>query len=374
MSPTKNRARNRLTRVIPLVLGAAFSTAAGAQEAPKAQAAAPRTIVLPQKTVAGAPATLAVLDAAGRMLPHIIVELSGGTKVTTDATGRALFTAPIESGVLTAQIPGHDVTASSTVVKFPDPAPQTSAENSSTAVRVLAYPHFISLHDRFTMEGTGFRGEADANRVFLAGQACLVLASSPVSLVVLPGPRIPIGAIDLRVAVVGRDAASNPVVMVLLEFSGPPQAPDAGAQGNLFVLVHGTRERLAVEIRNGSPEIIQLPRGNVQRVTSSGGDRNAAEIETKFLAPGDYTVTARLIPTDSGLPDLETARQKLIAARALAMGDWAARTDRLIRRIDRAPQDVAQIRAELERMIDDKPSGQFAFLLESAWQEFQKNN
>jgi hypothetical protein len=25
-------------------------------------------------------------------------------------------------------------------------------------------------------------------------------------------------------------------------------------------------------------------------------------------------------------------------------------------------------------MLGDKPSGEFAFLLESAWQEFQKNN
>ncbi len=46
----------------------------------------------------------------------------------------------------------------------------------------------------------------------------------------------------------------------------------------------------------------------------------------------------------------------------------------MIRRIDRAPEDIAQIRAELEQMLHDKPSGEFAFLLESAWQEFQKNN
>jgi hypothetical protein len=109
------------------------------------------------------------------------------------------------------------------------------------------------------------------------------------------------------------------------------------------------------------------------RPRKSSGERNTAEIETKFLASGDYTVTARLIPTDSGLPDLEAARQKLVAARALASGSWAARADRVIRRIDRAPQDIAQIRAELEQMLGDKPSGEFAFLLESAWQEFNRN-
>jgi len=140
--------------------------------------------VLPQKVVAGAAATLAVLDSAGRMLPDAVVELSGGQKVTTDATGRALFTVPGEPGVLTARIPGHDASASAPIMKSADPEPQTSVESPSAVVRVLAVPHFISLHDRFAVEGAGFRGEADANRVFLSDQACLVLASSPVTLVV----------------------------------------------------------------------------------------------------------------------------------------------------------------------------------------------
>jgi hypothetical protein len=160
--------------------------------------------------------------------------------------------------------------------------------------------------------------------------------------------------------------------MVLLELSGPAEAPNAGAQGKLSVLARGTSERVAVEVRNGSPGIIQLLRGNTMRVTTSGGDRNVAEIEAKFTGPGDYTVTARLIPTDAGLPDLEAIRQKLIAARALATENWAVRADRLIRLIDRAPQDVSQIRAQLQQMLNDKPSGEFGTLIESAWQEFSR--
>ena len=191
---------------------------------------------------------------------------------------------------------------------------------------------------------------------------------------VLAGLHIPIGTISLRVDVAGHEAEPKSVTMVLLELTGPAEAPPAGAQDKLAVRVHGTRERLAIEVRNSSPGIIQFPRGTVERLTSSGGEWNAAEIETKFLASGDYLVTARLIPTDSGLPDLEAARQKLVAARALATGPWAARADRVIRRIERDPQDVANIRSEIERMLNDKPPGEFAFLLESAWQEFQKNN
>jgi hypothetical protein len=367
------RGRQNPSPILLLIVVTAFPVLARGQAARRVQTAAPRTIVLPRNTVGGAPATLAVLDAAGRLLPNVVVELPGGQKVTTDTTGRALFSVPREPGVLTARIPGHNVTASAPIVKSAGPEAPTLTGNPSPAVRVLEVPHFISLHDRFNLEGAGFRGEADANRVSLADQACLVLASSPASLVVVPGPRIPIGTINLRVSVAGQEAASNPVVMVLLEIVGPAEAPQAGAQGKLYIRARGTTERLPVEVRDGSPKIVQLLRGNVERVITSGGERNAAEIETKFLASGDYTLTARLIPTDSGLPDLEAARQKLVAARALATGSWADRADRLIRRIDNAPQDTSQIRAELEQMLQDKPSGEFAFLLQSAWQEIKRD-
>ena len=304
MSLTRIRGKQHLTRAILTILVATCPVFVVAQEPPKIQAPAPRIIVLPQKAIAGAPATLAVLDAAGRTLPNVVVELSSGQKVTTDVTGRALFTAPSEAGVLIAQISGRNIIKSSTVVNVPDPTPQAFSESPSEGLRMLSYPHFLSIHDQFTIEGAGFRGEANANRVFLADQLCLVLASSPVSLVVLPGLHIPIGDAGLRLSVAGLSAGPNPVVLVLLEFSGPPEALNVGAQGTLTVHVRGARERLVVEVRNASPKIIQLPRGNVQRVTTSGGEPNIAEIEMKFLAPGNYTVTARLIPTASGLPDL----------------------------------------------------------------------
>jgi hypothetical protein len=278
------------------ILAAACPVFAAAQAVPKVQAPAARVIVLPQKAIAGAAATLAVLDAAGRTVPNVVVQLSNGQKVTTDVTGRALFVTPSEAGVLSAQVLGRTPIKSSTVVSLPDRTPQVSSASPSEGPRMLSYPRFLSIHDRFTIEGAGFSGEADANRVFLAGQSCLVLASSPVSLVVLPGLHIPIGATGLRLSVAGVSVGPKAVVMVLLEFSGPAEAVNVGAEGKLTVRVRGGREPLVVEVRNSSPEIIQLPRGNVQRVTTSGGERNAAEIEMKFLAAGNYTVTARLVP------------------------------------------------------------------------------
>ena len=200
--------------------------------------------------VAGAPATLAVLDSAGRLLPNVAVELSNGQKVTTDATGRALFVAPAESGKVTAKISGSEISASASVLM-----PEESAINgASDELRMDSYPHVLAIHDRFTIEGAGFRGAADLNHVFLANQPCLVVASSPISLVVLPGPHIPIGNATLRVNIAGQDAGQFPVSAVALEFSGPTKPPDAGKQGKIILTVHGATERLSVEVRNGSPE------------------------------------------------------------------------------------------------------------------------
>jgi hypothetical protein len=153
----------------------------------------------------------------------------------------------------------------------------------------------MAVHDRFTLEGSGFRGAADSNRVFLSDDPCLVVASSPVSLVVLPGPRVPIGDVNLHVTVGGIDAGQFSVSAVLLEFSGPAEAVNAGSTGELIVHAHGTTEPLILEVRNGSPGVIQLSKGNVQRLKTSGGDQNIAPVEVKFVTGGNYSVSARLI-------------------------------------------------------------------------------
>jgi hypothetical protein len=291
-------------RLALLFLVAGFVVIAGAQEPPKARVPVPRTIILPLKMVTGTTATLAVIDSAGRLLPNVVVELSSGQKVTTNATGRAQLLAPDDPGKFIAKIAGKEIFAISTVAAPADSAIRSPADGSPDTVRVVSYPHALVIHDRFTMEGTGFRGAADSDHVFLADQQCLVVASSPVSLVVLPGPHVPIGAIRLRVSIAGHDTVEIPVSAVLLEFSGPTEAPDAGTQGKILLTVHGSTERLGVEVFNGSPRIIEFPNGNVQRVTTSGGEENIAPVELKFLAAGNYTITAKLVPDDSGdLPE-----------------------------------------------------------------------
>jgi hypothetical protein len=273
-----------------------FSVVEAAQQPPKLRAAAvPRQIILPPKVIAGAPAMLAVLDSRGRLMPKAEVELSDGQKVTTDVTGRALFNAASQPGSQVAKIEGTGI-ASATIVISPENLPRRDA---AAAVIVSRYPHVLTLQDRFVLEGAGFRSEADSNHISLNGDPCLVIASSPVSLVVLPGPRGLIGDAQLKVVSGGADAGSFPVSVAALEFSGPSSAVDAGSTGRLILRARGTTLPLIVEVRNGSPRVIRLTLGNVQRIKTSGGDDNIAPIEVNFLTDGNYSVTARLISAEN---------------------------------------------------------------------------
>ena len=280
---------------LALCLSAALATA---QQSPKSRVPAPWLIILPPKMVAGEQATLAVLDSRGRLLPSALVELPNGQNVTTGATGRAMFKAPDEPGTMIARISARGIHASANVLAFDDPSLHAASQGSTGRVAVRSYPHVVAIHDRFTVEGFGFRGAADSNHLYLNDDACLVVASSPASLVVLPGPRVPVGDVNLHISVAGVDAGQFPISAVLLEFSGPEAGVNAGSVGDLTLRARGTTEPLLLEVRNGSPGVIELSKGNVQRVKTSGGDENTAPIEVKFVTGGNYSVSARLLSAE----------------------------------------------------------------------------
>ena len=295
-----------------------------AQGIPRQQALPPRTIILPQRAVMREQATLAVIDAAGRLLPGVTLEISSeqkhagsagspsenmGTslnppqKVTTDSTGRALFMAPGIPGPFVAKISGTGLAAGSVAVAQGEMNGHLApAAGESSALTVNSYPHVLAIRDRFAIAGKGFHGAADLNHVFLGGQTCLVIAASPVSLVVLPGPHVLAGATRLRVKVDGYEAGRLPVTAILLEFSGPERAPSPGGDGKLILHVHGTTDPVAVEVHNGSPKVIQLLSSHSVRLKTSGGEENIAPVELKFLSLGDYLISARLVGADSANP------------------------------------------------------------------------
>ena len=66
-----------------------------------------RILLLPRRIVSGERATLAVLDVNGRLTPGVTVNFSNGDRLTTDQTGRALFVAPLNPGVIFGSIAGR---------------------------------------------------------------------------------------------------------------------------------------------------------------------------------------------------------------------------------------------------------------------------
>src|SRR6266478_3790969 len=116
---------------VALPCAAAFLLLDGvsAQQAPPASGA--RTLLLPRRIVSGERATLAVLDANGRLTPGVTVNFSNGDRLTTDTTGRALFVAPLNPGVIFGSIAGRTGRVA-TAILSPSEAVSASIEVSST--------------------------------------------------------------------------------------------------------------------------------------------------------------------------------------------------------------------------------------------------
>ena len=339
------------------VIGLAAILAAAPAFSGPAGETSPATIVLPQKLVAGQTATLAVLTAGGKLAPGTTVEFSGGQRVTTDDSGRASFTAPAETGVLLAQVADSAASGSAMVIPAIPPA----------RVELLQVPRIISIRDRFSVGGYGFRGEADANQVRLGGQTALVLAASPVNLVILPAPEAALGVTQVAVSVAGAESSSV-TTLVALEMTSEKPSLAPRQKANLMVRVRGTDQPLELEARNLSRNFVHFVRGDAQRVLTRGGQENTAAIEMEGLSPGEFSFSVRVVPPPAGLPDIGAAREYLIAARKLAPPNQAHRVDKLIRRLEQRSQDVVKIRNDLEKMMAKKPQGQFGRLIEAAWE------
>lgn len=336
-----------LSLIFLLLLAAAPSAPTAPQQN---QVAA--SVVLPPRLVAGQPVTLAVLAADGRLVPGIVVELAGRQKVSTDATGRAAFTAP-EPGVFVAQVPGTNAGAAALTIPAGAPA----------RVNFARVPAEISTRDRFLVSGSGFRGEADANRVQLGGGRALVLAASPVALVVLPGPNTTPGPTQIVVGTGGAAATAGTTVLALDSQSGQV-APRKKA--TLVVHVRGTERPQELEARNLSPGVVRFTRGDLQWLTTSGGPDNMAAIEMEGRSVGDFSFRVRLLPATGGPPDMEAARQFLLSGSKRAPAGNKRRIEKLLHLLEHSPPGAAKVTDELGKILASQPAGEYGWLLRAA--------
>jgi hypothetical protein len=272
------------------VLAVACALPASAQQPPAASAA--RILLLPRRIVSGERATLAVLDVNGRLTPGVGVKFSNGDRLTTDATGRALFVAPLNPGVISAVISGRPGRVYTTILNPTEVAAPAS-------LQVSLAPRIASLSDRFEVSGSGFCGDADANQVTIGGQSALVLASSPTSLDVLPPSNLDPGAASVEVSCAKRSAPAFSVKFVALTLEADSSALAPGDHRTLTVRVQGTSMKVPLEAHNLAPDIADLSGGNPARVTSSGGGDNLAKFQFVGRQKGSFVVSIRLLPTQA---------------------------------------------------------------------------
>ncbi|MGB6598896.1 MAG: hypothetical protein WA829_07480 [Candidatus Acidiferrum sp.] len=246
-----------------------------------------RTLLLPRTIVSGERATLAVLDGNGRLTPGAKVNFSNGDHLTTDATGRALFVAPLASGVIQGSIAGRSGRVSLIIL------PPT--ETASTTMKVSSIPEIASLTDRFEIDGSGFCGEADANHITISGGRAFVLASSPTSLVVLPPSDLPPGRASVDLSCGKRIGPPLEVVFVALELEADSSPLAPGVHRQLTVHVRGTTSKVTLEAANLAPDIAELTGGNPRKVSSSGGGENLAHFEVVGVKRGSFRVAIRML-------------------------------------------------------------------------------
>jgi hypothetical protein len=281
------------------------------------------TILLPPSLAAGENATLAVVTPEGKLLPGIAVTLSSGEQVTTDATGRALFAVPKDARVLLAHVATNGTVASAQpAVKETASGKIDSNEVQAALVvppvqrplQIVSLPPWVGVRDRLVIRGSGFMGDAAANKVFIGDQPRLVLASSSLALMVAGSARAG-PAPSTVVTQTKNGAASATIILLGVSMTSDARTLAPRKNGMLEFRVTGTEEPRLTEIRNLSPKVLRLLRGDFQRLESSGGAQNTIALAARGLRNGDFSVDVRLAPAVRP-PDIEAARTFLEAAYA----------------------------------------------------------
>ncbi len=272
-------------RWLILVLLPLIAQGLPAQEPPLASGA--RILIMPRKIVGGEHATLAVLDVNGRLTPGVIVEFSNGDALKTDATGRAMFVAPLNAEKIYAAIQGRSGRVASTIVP--------AVESPSATLEVSLAPRVASLSDRFEFMGHGFCGDADANRVLIHGSPGLALASSPSYLAVLPPADSQPGLAQVQVTCGQKSSPPFSVVFVSLELEAGNAALAPGEHRKLTVRVKGSTTKVNLEARNLAQEVAELQGGTPVRAVSTGGADNVASFELMGKQRGNFVISIRLV-------------------------------------------------------------------------------
>jgi hypothetical protein len=302
--------------------------------------------------VAGRPATLAVLGVDGKLASDVTVELGGGERVTTDASGRASFAVP-QAKMLIAKASGSSAAA------LVDTSPPENSKDEIWA------PAIVSAREPFVICGSRFRSEADTNHVRLNGEPSLVVAASPECLSVMANSKAVPGPAQISVQTPsGQWTAQTTLVALAPEFPKPALLP--GQKGKLMVRVKGSEQPLRILVANQTPGVLRFLRGDLQELLTSGGAENCAAIEVAAIRSGDFSFDARMEPS----PDEDAARRYLEAASALADGgeqrDIKRLAEHLAKEPGHNPRSLEASQRDLDKILSHTIEGDLRTLLAAA--------
>jgi hypothetical protein len=309
-------------------------------------------IILPIELVAGEPATLGVLMPNGHVQAGVKVALSNGEMLTTDESGRAHFLAPAEPGILFAQIPGTEIRSATDVQR----------REGTEGLRIQTAPQLTPLDGQMRIRGSGFEGDADRNQVKLGEVQTLVLAASPVDLVILPPTESEPGSAKLNLKV-GAQNASAQITLIRVEVTPPNVRP--GKRKRITLRVFGTEARVNLEVHNLQPAIVQFDSGDDIRLRTRGGRDNSAKVQIKGLRAGEFSFAVRLLP-DIEVTGILAAHDFLEAAQKIEPAAEKNLFENILKKLKQKNPDTSAVRGELRMLPPGSPSEDYGALIRAA--------
>ncbi len=351
-----SNARREKLQLFSIGLCASIFLAAFSTRNLVAAPAGQNSIILPLELIAGEPATLAVLTPDGHVAPGVRIVLSSGQVLTTDESGRAHFLVPSQTGPLFARMLGSEIREAADVLP---------EQLSNGHLQLTQVPQIASASERLVISGSGFAGDADKNSVEVDGKRALVLASSPVQLVLAPLADTALGPEKLFITTRSGEMTANITFVNIVPMSFSDVQIRSGKEAAIHLLVQGTAEPLNMEIKNLTPGVAQFKRGNMLLVRSKGGTDNWAIIRIKGLAAGQFSYSVGLKAPSVTL-NARVTRDFLRAAQKIAGADTGKKINSIVKELQQRGANWDNLSKRLREIAESGGSPDFQALIRAA--------
>lgn len=275
----------------------------GDQETPSEGAMVPTwpggRLVLPDSVPAEGQGFGTALDASGEGVLTGLVIAVDDQQTTSDDDGRFWIPGDLDPGrsIQVRALPEGDLGGPGTWVGDEVPV-VPSPEVVGGPPRLDRVPPYAGWQD-FTVEGSGLSCDPDQRiaAYFDTTEAPILACDGHSAWTIQPqaaaGGELPPGWRDFYVAVDGKASNVLPVQVIQLHSRLEPPTLTIGEGGWAVYEILGTSEPLPLEVINHSPEVIRLPAGSPQRVTTSGGEPNEMRVRFQSLAVGRFEIEVR---------------------------------------------------------------------------------